>query len=458
MIDQRQHPQSRVIRPLRASDIVAFPYLDAIGRYAGGESIDSAFEWYVSPGGPLSIGRLPEDLDEIDTMIESGEIVILETGFNSVAAYEAYRTYRKCDPRLVSPGGAPSTSHLSLRAERGSGARARVNGFLKHPAVAYRHDPVTKPFRIALTATYRGRETAMAVLGRPSGRHNADGRTVELYRFAAHPDRPANTGSWLLSHCCAWSRLEGYDRLLTYAGVQNDNEGTMYQAAGFELMDTTTADRSEWQSREGRTGGGTYQKRRYQRVLASHPIEARRPAGRIDTAQSRLTDREIAPGTARATSCSLAQDDLIQTREEQPGRRGATLPPSVQAFLDEYSHGTVNDGDAPLVACFAYRGPEDALVAALCLRDRSGEHNPRDNTDAITLSTMAVQTGTLAYPVNTIRSLIADVLEWAQLHGYAIVENHLTGDVANAATNGINDLEPISSAADPSSCRTASFA
>jgi len=173
-----------VIRPLRAGDIIAFPYLNAIGRCTGDDSIGS-FNWYVPPGGPLSIGRLPNQ-DETDAMIDSGEIVILETEFDSLAAYHAYRTYRDCDPRLVSPGGASSTGHLSLRAERGSRVRERVNGFLKHPDVAYQHDPVTTPFRIALTATYQDREVAMAVLGRPRGRHNADGRTVELYRFAAH--------------------------------------------------------------------------------------------------------------------------------------------------------------------------------------------------------------------------------------------------------------------------------
>jgi hypothetical protein len=427
-----------VIRPLRAGDIIAFPHLNAVGRYTGDDS-PNAFEWRVPPGGPLSIGRLP-DHDETDAMLDSGEIVILETGFDSLAAYHTYRTYRDCDPRVVSPGGAPSTGHLSLRAERGSGARERVNGFLKHPAVGYQHDPVTTPFRIALTATYQDREVAMAVLGRPRGRHNADGRTVELYRFAAHPDRPANTGSWLLSRCCAWSRLEGYDHLLTYAGVQNDNEGTMYQAAGFELVDTTVADRSEWHSRDGRTGGGTYRKWRYKYVLTSHSIEARRPAGRVSPDQTRLIDRGTQPETACASPRTVAQGELVQTREEYPARRGATLTTDARAFLDQYGCDE-SDDTAPLVACFASRTPEDALVAVLCLRDHSERQNPRDNTEAITLSTAGAQTDALAYPVNVLRGIIADACEWARLHGYATVENCLTGSVATAAAEGVADLK-----------------
>jgi hypothetical protein len=37
------HPESRVIRPLRAGDIVAFPYFDAVGRYTG-EDTDARIE------------------------------------------------------------------------------------------------------------------------------------------------------------------------------------------------------------------------------------------------------------------------------------------------------------------------------------------------------------------------------------------------------------------------------
>ncbi|WP_394349467.1 XF1762 family protein [Halorubrum halophilum] len=162
----------------------------------------------------------------------------------------------------------------------------------------------------------------MAVLGRPSGRHNADGQTLELYRFAAHPNRPANTGSWLLSRCCRWATLEGYDRLLTYAGVQNDNEGTMYRAAGFTHIDTTTADLREWQSRSGRVGGGTYRRRRYRRCFSKHSLEARRPAGRVDAEQSHLIDRGTAHGGGYLTAgYPTGRPDPNPRRHARPSRR-----------------------------------------------------------------------------------------------------------------------------------------
>jgi len=150
-----------VIRPLRPGDIVAFPYLDAIGRYIADDATPM-FEWYVPPGGSLCLGYpsaiTTADTDDLDTMVDTGELVIVATDFESLTAYDAFRTYRDCDPRRVTPGGAPATSHLELRVERGHGARKRVNGFLKHPTVQYQHDPVTKPFRIALTAVSNGRD------------------------------------------------------------------------------------------------------------------------------------------------------------------------------------------------------------------------------------------------------------------------------------------------------------
>jgi hypothetical protein len=43
--------------------------------------------------------------------------------------------------------------------------------------------------------------------------------------------------------------------------------------------------------------------------------------------------------------------------------------------------------------------------------------------------------------VNVLRGLIADACEWARLHGYATVENCLTGNVATATVGGIAGLE-----------------
>ena len=43
--------------------------------------------------------------------------------------------------------------------------------------------------------------------------------------------------------------------------------------------------------------------------------------------------------------------------------------------------------------------------------------------------------------MNVLRELIADACEWARLHGYATVENCLTGNVVTAAVEGIAGLE-----------------
>jgi hypothetical protein len=88
------HPESRVIRPLHAGDIVALPHLNAVGRYVG-DGAASKFEWYVSPSGPLCIGYPPDvasnaDTDELDIMVDTGEIVILENNFGSLDAYDVF--------------------------------------------------------------------------------------------------------------------------------------------------------------------------------------------------------------------------------------------------------------------------------------------------------------------------------------------------------------------------------
>jgi len=140
----------------------------------------------------------------------------------------------------------------------------------------------------------------------------------------------------------------------------------------------------------------------------------------------------------------IPQGDLIQTREDTLGRRGGSLSPDAQVLFEKYSLGVDEAiGDttpAPLVACFGYRTPEDALVAALAVRDHSGEPNPRNNSAAVTLPSVAVQTSLLAYPVNTLRALIADAVEWASLHGYATVETRLENPIAVNALNGLTTL------------------
>jgi GNAT superfamily N-acetyltransferase len=97
---------------------------------------------------------------------------------------------------------------------------------------------------------------------RPTARKLDDDSVVEITRYGIREDRPANTGSYLIARARDWARLEGYERLITYAGVAG-NYGTTYEAAGFEVDDIAVADGSGWTNRDDRDEWGDYERRRW---------------------------------------------------------------------------------------------------------------------------------------------------------------------------------------------------
>jgi len=157
---------------------------------------------------------------------------------------------------LVDPPTPPSTDSLTVTRER---SRAAVNEFLT------RHHPLgrTQFWHACFGARYRGALVACVVLERPSARMLDDGSVVELTRLGLREDRPQNTGSWLIARARQWAELEGFDRLIAYAGVAG-NRGTVYEAAGFECDDVAQADGSGWTTHSGdRRTWDDYERRRW---------------------------------------------------------------------------------------------------------------------------------------------------------------------------------------------------
>jgi len=66
----------------------------------------------------------------------------------------------------------------------------------------------------------------------------------------------------LIAHARQWAALEGYQRLIAYAGVA-DNYGTVYSAAGFELDSVDQADGNSWQYREDRESWDDYTRHKW---------------------------------------------------------------------------------------------------------------------------------------------------------------------------------------------------
>ena len=160
------------------------------------------------------------------------------------------------DARLFDPKPAGKLTDLTLTREQ---SRNAVNQFLEreHPrgGVSFWH--------ACFGARYNDSLVACVVLERPSARMLDDGTVVELTRFGVREDRPMNTGSWLIARARDWAALEGYDRLITYAGVAG-NYGTVYEAAGFECDDVSQSDGSGWTSHsEDRQTWDDYERRRW---------------------------------------------------------------------------------------------------------------------------------------------------------------------------------------------------
>jgi GNAT superfamily N-acetyltransferase len=153
------------------------------------------------------------------------------------------------------PPSPQSVDDLTLTRER---SHKVVNTFLD------RHHPrgSVAGWKACFGARFQGYLTAVIVLGRPSARHADDGSRLEVTRFGIRSDRPANTGSWLIASARQWARLEGYTEIITYAGVSG-NAGTTYAAAGFDCVETVTADGSGWQNRDDRDSWNDYERKKW---------------------------------------------------------------------------------------------------------------------------------------------------------------------------------------------------
>ena len=154
---------------------------------------------------------------------------------------------------------APSSvADLELSRER---SRNEVNSFLESEVVDHQLGSIPG-WKAAFGARYQDELVAVCILGRPVARQIDADTVVSITRFAAHPVRPANTGSWLIARARQWAQLEGYEKIIAYAGVAG-NYGTIYEAAGFTLEKTDQARGDGWSTREGREVVADFTRRKW---------------------------------------------------------------------------------------------------------------------------------------------------------------------------------------------------
>jgi hypothetical protein len=147
----------------------------------------------------------------------------------------------------------PSCAALTVSQVSGTGSRAQVNDFLEGgPDGLVDHTlGGVHVWKAAFEATYHGETIAVLILSTPASPHVDPSSEIVISRLACHPVRPQNTSSWFIARVREWARDHGYDRLVAYAGV-GGNDGTCYEAAGFELEELVWADGSGWTNRDGR--------------------------------------------------------------------------------------------------------------------------------------------------------------------------------------------------------------
>jgi len=152
-----------------------------------------------------------------------------------------------------------SIEEMNLTRER---SRADINNFLDSAAVGHELGSIPG-WKAAFGARFNGELVAVCVLGRPVARHINAEKVISITRFAALPTRPANTGSWLIARAREWAYLEGYQKVIAYAGVAG-NYGTIYEAAGFELVKKDEARGDSWNSRENRKTVSDFTRRKWE--------------------------------------------------------------------------------------------------------------------------------------------------------------------------------------------------
>jgi hypothetical protein len=163
---------------------------------------------------------------------------------------------RVVDPEWARNVPEPRTpAELTWTQLSGEGARTEVNDFLDGDfdgAVEHARGGVQSHLAL-FKATYAGTTLSVLVLGPPYNHQQNGEGIVTLRRLANRPEAPANTSSWMIARAREWARSRGYERMETYAGV-GDNDGTCYEGAGMELVDTETVTPDElgWENRPNR--------------------------------------------------------------------------------------------------------------------------------------------------------------------------------------------------------------
>lgn len=324
-------------------------------------------------------------------------------------------------------------------------SRDRLNGALEHPLGDHQRGRQTI-LRAGFFATRPdGKPCAAAVLSRPNSRILADGVTISLSRYISHPTARQsrvgtnNTASWLISRVASWARLEGFERLLSYSGV-GDNDGTIYTSLPFRFDGWSRAADDGFQNRSGRSEIDNQRPKRKRWIWDLHddsPGVTRRAAAR-DHEQETLSTSGTPTLEDRCVS------NFALTREDHPSYHGsgaetATTPASPRAtdlFAEQGAPGaltglrsaTRSRTGTPRPPAVIGADIDGTLIAAVAISGAPLADTPTATVEGIaTLDT--------PYPQQTLGWLLSKARDWASLAGYRLFQSP---DAAIPPTLGIN--------------------
>lgn len=113
----------------------------------------------------------------------------------------------------------------------------------------HRHHAAPQGHKFSLRALVDDKTVGVAIVGRPVGRHQDDGTTLEITRLCT--DGTRNAVSFLVGAVKRAARALGYSRLISYTLISEN--GASWRASG--MKQTATTPGGNW------TGAGTQAQR-----------------------------------------------------------------------------------------------------------------------------------------------------------------------------------------------------
>lgn len=353
------------------------------------------------------------------------------------------------------------TGKLTLARER---SRNMVNTFLNDPVIDHKHGDM-RFWHGAFSARVStpdpnesGNPCAVAVLDRPNASRLCEYTPTDytqLARYASHPEvrgvaddtgdswvdeeersvssLQENTASWLISRALQWAKLEGYEKVISYSGSANMNEGHIYRATDFEHAGFSDSAGDGWTNREGREQWQNSRDERDRWVATLHDTELqmkRRATNRYDRWEL-LDERPMAAFRGGYPDITPGVTDFELTREEAADYNHGRA----QEFFEHY--GEIDGADSLLdissgVDAIFGATVDGHLTAALAL---SNGYSSISYTDSIRVVGYAARE--TKYPTQTAAWLMSRARDWSALEGYDTLSVPSTLDTVGAGAKSV---------------------